>query len=132
MLNSTLANVSTPQRRGWGVNPDLEQTLFWNRDSPIWIFFWHLPINERGVPVSEWGLYFFLSFESRTTRSQTKWGSPFQNGVASTPCSETGSPCSVMDKRRKKIPNRVVPFQKRVCSKLGINIYLSGNTQYIC
>jgi hypothetical protein len=52
--------------------PNLEQNLFWNRDSLIWIFFWRLPITEQGLPVSEWGLYFFLSFESRTTRSQKR------------------------------------------------------------
>jgi hypothetical protein len=57
---------------------DLDQTLFWNGDSPIWILFWRLPITERGLPVSERGLYFFLSFESRSTRSQ-------KHGIADNP-----------------------------------------------
>ncbi len=91
--------------------PNLEQTLFWNGDSPIWNFFWRLPITERELPVSEQGLYFFLSFDSRTTRSQkrgmiliSEWGcqllpvlkqgSPFQNGdiTISNPIPKRGSP----------------------------------------
>ncbi len=40
--------------------PKLEQTLFWNGDSPIWNFFRCLPITERGSlfqngdPILEW------------------------------------------------------------------------------
>jgi hypothetical protein len=67
---------------------DLEQTLFWNRDSPIWIFFWRLPITEWELPVSEQGLYYFLSLpEARQN------GDPhFRTGLAVLSVLKQGSP----------------------------------------
>jgi hypothetical protein len=67
---------------------DLEQTLFWNRDSPIWIFFLRLPITEWELPVSEQGLYYFLSLpEARQN------GDPhFRTGLAVLSVLKQGSP----------------------------------------
>ncbi len=154
--------------------PDLEQTLFWNGDSPIWNFFWRLPITEwgslfrNGDPILEWfqiGDSFPESpiWNGNYSRMVSDWtvpilkqgcshspfwngdpcfgtgiancyvpiskqGSPFQNGeywqphsesgIMSrfwllvvrdsknrkkySPCSEMGSPHSVMGRHRKK------------------------------
>jgi hypothetical protein len=55
------------------LNPRFGTTLFLEQGIPdLEYFFRHLPITERGLPISEQGLYFFLSFESHTTRSQKR------------------------------------------------------------
>ncbi len=56
------------------VNPQFGTNIILERGLPDLDFFWRLPITKQGLPISEWGLYFVPSFESRATQS------PFQNG----------------------------------------------------
>jgi hypothetical protein len=75
MIHKLHHNLREPAR-SVNVNPQFGTNSFLEWGLPDLEFFGRLPITEQGLPVSEWGLYFILFFESCTTRSQKRSVSP--------------------------------------------------------